>query len=113
MIQACEKFPTKALLSLIDSIQAKNTGVREEEVMEDVTQAVESVRKERYEEGAGAFPIFYKAFTLTDLGGVAGSVQRFAQRCHGIWRSAEPASGWRWSQSHHAPDRLRRTWQMN
>ena len=42
------KFPTKALLSLIDSIQAKNTDVPELEVMKDVTQAVEEVRQERF-----------------------------------------------------------------
>jgi prevent-host-death family protein len=42
----------KALGSTIDAIQAKNPDANAEEVMEDVTKAVESVRQERYEEGA-------------------------------------------------------------
>jgi hypothetical protein len=52
----------------------------------------------------GAFPVFYEAFTLTDLGGIAGSVQRFGQRCHCIWRNAGPASGWHWSRTTRPPN---------
>jgi hypothetical protein len=55
-----------------------------------------SVLDEVWRVAVGAFPVFYEAFTLTALGGVAGSVQRCGRRCHGIWRSAGPASGWRW-----------------
>jgi prevent-host-death family protein len=42
----------KALQSTIDAIQANNVNANDEEVLEDVTQTVESVRQERYEEGA-------------------------------------------------------------
>jgi prevent-host-death family protein len=42
----------KALESTIEAIQAKNADADEDEVMEDVTQAVESVRQERYGKGA-------------------------------------------------------------
>jgi hypothetical protein len=42
------KFALKKLQSIIDTIQKRNAGVPEEEVMEDVTQAVEEVRQERF-----------------------------------------------------------------
>jgi hypothetical protein len=38
----------KKLQSIINTIQKRNAGVPEEEVMEDVTQAVEEVRQERF-----------------------------------------------------------------
>jgi hypothetical protein len=59
---------------------------------------------DKYDMEAGAFPVFYGAFTLTGPGGVADSVQRLGRRCHCIWRSAGPASGWHWSHTTRPPN---------
>jgi hypothetical protein len=42
---------------------------------------------------------FRRLLTLTGSGYVPGNVQRPGQRCHCIWRSGGPASGWRWSHT--------------
>jgi prevent-host-death family protein len=46
-----KKISGKAFWATVDRIRTKNATVNEEEVMEDVTKAVEEVRQERYERG--------------------------------------------------------------
>jgi prevent-host-death family protein len=40
------------LQTTIEAVQAKNPDVNESQVLEDVTQTVESIRQEQYEKGA-------------------------------------------------------------
>ncbi|MGI8420481.1 MAG: type II toxin-antitoxin system Phd/YefM family antitoxin [Candidatus Levyibacteriota bacterium] len=49
--EAYQKAAKEKLFSLVDKIQSRNTQYSEEEVMKDVTQVVEEVRQETYEQG--------------------------------------------------------------
>lgn len=46
-----KEMAKKAFMATVASIQAKNIKANEEEVMRDVTKAVEEVRQEMYERG--------------------------------------------------------------
>jgi prevent-host-death family protein len=48
---AYQKAAKERLFAFSDTIQARNAHYTEEEVMQDVTEAVEAVRKERYDKG--------------------------------------------------------------
>ncbi len=45
-----QEIAKKAFSTTVASIRAKNTAVNENELMEDVTKAVEETRQERYEQ---------------------------------------------------------------
>ncbi len=49
--EAYQKAAKEKLFAVVDKIQARNTQYSEEEVMKDVTEAVEEVRQEMYERG--------------------------------------------------------------
>lgn len=49
--QRYQEIAKKAFLATVNDIQARNKDVSEEEVMKDVTEVVEEVRQEMYEQG--------------------------------------------------------------
>jgi prevent-host-death family protein len=49
--EAMQKAAKERLFTMVDTIQSRNTDVSSEEVMKDVTEAVEEVRQEMYDKG--------------------------------------------------------------
>lgn len=49
--EAYQKAAKERLFTLVDKIQSRNTQYSEEEVLKDVTNAVEEVRREMYDKG--------------------------------------------------------------